>query len=95
MEQRLMGLPGICFFYRTKCNGFRVAFDYAEPARELDLYVRRHDAAVELVRNCLPDRKIGNDAWFHLDDVARQGQAYWSYPRVRNPVWLNPDRKYA
>ena len=87
-----MNLAGICFFYRSKCNGFRVAFEFHEPIHDLETYEKHHDAKVRLVRGCTPDGELSNAAWFHIDGVGRRGQAYWSYPRVHNPVWLNPNR---
>lgn len=91
MQTALMGLPQICFFYRTKCNGFRVAFENASPMRDLAAYQQRHDLGVELVKRCTPDGQLGGSSWFCFDSVARDGQAYWSYPRAQNPFWLNPD----
>lgn len=92
MESNLKRLPNICFFYRTKCNGFRVAFERSEAAQTVETYRRWHDEAAELVRACTPDRQFGQNSWFHVDPIGRCGQAFWSYPRVCNPIWLNEDR---
>lgn len=96
MEQRLMKLDNVSFFYRTKCNGFRVAFEADCPIADIETYESLCIAAEEQVRLCTPDRRLGNNSgdWFHVDRIGgRRSLAYWSYPRVCNPIWLNPSRR--
>lgn len=90
MERKLMDLPGICFFYRTKCNGFRIAFEAKESMDDLSKYESEHNDRLKLVEECYPDYGSGTSKWFHHDPVGSKGQSYWSYPRVHNPIWLNP-----
>lgn len=92
MESRLMDLQGICFFYRTKCNGFRVAFESNNVLSDLESYENSCREFEHALKNSTPDQQFGSNAWFCVDGVTYKGQAYWSYPRVHNPVWLNPDR---
>ena len=92
MERRLMDLNQLSFFYRTKCNGFRVGFESPTSIRNVEDYERLCRDGVSTVRECTPDGEFGSDAWFHVDGVSYKGQAYWSYPRVHNPIWLNPNR---
>lgn len=103
MELRLMELESVLFFYRTKCNGFRIGFDAGRQLTSLEEYETLALAAEYRVKECTPDKMLRLDsnqggAVFHVDQITHKNgvslrsQAYWSYPRVYHPVWLNPDR---
>jgi hypothetical protein len=103
MEERLKGLESLVFFYRTKCNGFRIGFDAGQQIVSREEYERFAMRAEGQVERLTPDGKLQHDtthdgAWFAIDridgpdGVPHRSDAYWSYPRVYQPVWLNPGR---
>jgi len=103
MEDRLKELDSIIFFYRTKCNGFRIGFDAGRELCCLDDYESLAKAAEGALKECTPDKKLNPEnhadrAWFYSDTIkvengiSIRSHAYWSYPRVYHPVWLNPKR---
>jgi hypothetical protein len=103
MESRLMELDSVLFFFRSKCNGFRIAFDAGRELQSLEEYESLALAAEERVKDCTPDKMLRLDsepggALFHIDrithenEISLRSQAYWSYPRVYHPMWLNPNR---
>lgn len=97
MERRLMDVPDIIFFYRTKCNGFRIAFEAVELIDNMERYEDLCFEAERRVEPLTPDRRFSEYGWFKVDRIVQGGRnyrshAYWSYPRVHNPIWLNPAR---
>lgn len=103
MESRLMELDSVLFFYRTKCNGFRIGFDAGCELSSIEEYETLALEAEKRIERCTPDGKLcqasePGGALFHVDHIAREGgfslrsQAYWTYPRVYHPIWLNPNR---
>jgi hypothetical protein len=102
MEARLMGLKNILLFYRTKCNGFRIGFETETPILNMEDYEGLCMGAEREVERITPDGRLppadDGKAWFHVDRIWSGGRpfrshAYWSYPRVQNPIWLNSDRR--
>ena len=87
-----MKLSEICFFYRTKCNGFRIAFESASLISDADTYAKLCAAKEREIEECF---LRGNDCCVDLcfDQSGQRGELYWSYPLVQNPVWLNPNRQ--
>jgi hypothetical protein len=103
MKERLMEIKSILFFYRTKCNGFRIGFDAEKELGSAEEYESCATAAEDRVRECTPDKKLrleshDGGALFHTDRIQNENSisirshAYWSYPRVYHPIWLNPRR---
>jgi hypothetical protein len=104
MEFRLTKLENIVFFYRTKCNGFRIGFDAGRDLETIQEYEELACAAEARVKECTPDQKLAKEssvggAVFCIDRIcdkngnAMRSHAYWSYPRVYHPTWLNPKRQ--
>jgi hypothetical protein len=97
MEERLMEAESMLFFYRTKCNGYRVAFETAEQICNMEQYETLCMDAERRIEPLTPDGRFSDDGWFKVDRISRgdrnyRSHAYWGYPRVHNPIWLNPNR---
>lgn len=93
MEERLMHLPDLSFFYRTKCNGIRVAFESDVNITTPGQYESLCRDAEQNVQPCFPAVNQPDYVELIFDDCGYTGQMYWSYPRAQNPVWLNPERR--
>jgi hypothetical protein len=102
MEQRIKTLDAM-FFYRTKSNGFRIGFEAPTPITTPEHYKDLCMSAEQVVKAITPDLRLEERiaTWFHSDRIhpnadpqkpEMRSNAFWSYPRVQNPVWLSPHR---
>lgn len=93
-ERHIVTIPKILFFYRTKCNGFRIGFESEEFITTNEMYESLCTEAEREVESRTPGRRFSHDgsvAMFHSDRVCSGGRpmrsnAFWNYPRVHNPV---------